>query len=380
MTICLGMIVKNEAHILPTTLENICKYIKLDYWVISDTGSTDATKELIYQFFNDRKIPGELIQHPWVDFSTNRNHVIQHAQQKADYMLMFDADDSFVGDLVLPPVLTEDAYLLTFGQGLTYTRPTLFSLKKSWKYVGVLHESLESADSTTRRAFLVEGKYHVVSGRTGNRNKNPRKYQDDAELLEKAILTETDEALKNRYIYYCAQSYRDFQDKENAYRMYKIFLDTNGSSMEKYNSCIELARLCFDLNKAEEAQTFLCRTIAYDSERIEGIIMLMERLHTQKNHLLINALYHKCKGYNRRQSHKTFYMPELYDYVLEAFNSVSAPQVGDPASGYECCKKVIMYSKNKTNVSTCLNNLPAFKAFLDKDPAFKAYMETNFKQ
>jgi len=42
-TICLNMIVKNESKIIKETLDNICKYIKLDYWVISDTGSTDNT-------------------------------------------------------------------------------------------------------------------------------------------------------------------------------------------------------------------------------------------------------------------------------------------------------------------------------------------------
>ena len=40
-TICLNMIVKNESKIIRETLVNICKYIKLDYWVISDTGSSD---------------------------------------------------------------------------------------------------------------------------------------------------------------------------------------------------------------------------------------------------------------------------------------------------------------------------------------------------
>jgi glycosyltransferase involved in cell wall biosynthesis len=379
MTISLGMIVKDEAHVILTTLENICKYVKLDYWIISDTGSTDNTRELICQFFNDRKIPGELLQHPWVDFSYNRNQVVQHGFQKTDYMLMFDADDYFVGDFALPSSLTEDAYLLKFGEGLTYTRPTLFTCRKPWKFVGVLHENLES-NGESRRACVVEGKYHIVSGRTGNRNKNPRKYQDDAALLESAILKETDETLRNRYIYYCGQSYRDFQDYDNAIRMYKMFLDTNGSAVEKYTSCIEIARMCFDKNNYEEGQTFLCRSIAYDHERIEGIVMLMERLHHQKNHLLINALYHRCKGYPRNQSHKTFHMPDLYDYVIEAYNSVSAPQVGDMVSGYECCKKVIMYSKNKNNVSTCLNNLPAYKMFFDKDPAFKAYMEARMKQ
>ena len=379
MTLCLGMIVKDEAHVIQSTLENICKYMKLDYWIISDTGSTDATKEIIRTFFTERKIPGELLEHPWVDFSTNRNHVVNYAYQKVDYMLMFDADDYFVGELNLP-VLTEDAYLLKFGEGLTYNRPTLFSCRKQWKYNGVLHENLDAVHHESRKACLVEGKYHIVSGRTGNRNKNPRKYQDDAALLEQAILVEKDETLKNRYIYYCAQSYRDFQDRENAVRLYKAFLDTTGSLVEKYTSCIEIARMCLDMNQFEEAQTYLCRSAAYDADRIEGIVMLMERLHAQKNHVLINALYHRFKGYTHNQSHKTFFMPDLYDYVIEAYNSVSAPMIGDSVSGYECCKKVIMYSKNKNNVTTCLNNLSAYKVLYDKDPAFKAYMESRMKQ
>ena len=38
-TICLNMIVKNEAAIIEETLANITDHIKLDYYVISDTGS-----------------------------------------------------------------------------------------------------------------------------------------------------------------------------------------------------------------------------------------------------------------------------------------------------------------------------------------------------
>ena len=48
-TICLNMIVKNEAHIILETLNSVKKYI--DYWVISDTGSTDGTQTVIKEFF-----------------------------------------------------------------------------------------------------------------------------------------------------------------------------------------------------------------------------------------------------------------------------------------------------------------------------------------
>ena len=50
-TICLNMIVKNESHIIRETLVNICKYVKLDYWVISDTGSSDNTIDIIKSIF-----------------------------------------------------------------------------------------------------------------------------------------------------------------------------------------------------------------------------------------------------------------------------------------------------------------------------------------
>ena len=51
-TICLNMIVKNESHIIKKTLTNIVKYVRLDYWVICDTGSTDKTISIITDFFN----------------------------------------------------------------------------------------------------------------------------------------------------------------------------------------------------------------------------------------------------------------------------------------------------------------------------------------
>ncbi|WEI04112.1 glycosyltransferase [Acinetobacter johnsonii] len=63
-SICLNMIVKNESHIIEETLENICQHIQLAYWVISDTGSTDNTVEIIENFFEKKKIAGEIKHQP----------------------------------------------------------------------------------------------------------------------------------------------------------------------------------------------------------------------------------------------------------------------------------------------------------------------------
>lgn len=51
--LCLNMIVKNEGHIIKNTLIKLLNKITFDYWVISDTGSTDKTKEIILDFFKE---------------------------------------------------------------------------------------------------------------------------------------------------------------------------------------------------------------------------------------------------------------------------------------------------------------------------------------
>ena len=62
------MIVKNESHIIEKTLNNILDNIPITYYVISDTGSTDNTKEIIDNFFKNKKIKGELVNNEWVNF------------------------------------------------------------------------------------------------------------------------------------------------------------------------------------------------------------------------------------------------------------------------------------------------------------------------
>ena len=101
-TLCLNMIVKDEAHIIENTLTKLLNKVKIDYWVISDTGSTDNTKQIIVDFFKEKDIPGELFEDPWQNFGHNRTMALLHAYNKSDYLLIFDADDEICGDFQLP--------------------------------------------------------------------------------------------------------------------------------------------------------------------------------------------------------------------------------------------------------------------------------------
>ena len=68
MTICLNMIVKNEAHIIEDTFDRLLLKIKFDYYVICDTGSTDDTVQIIENYFLKVGIQGEIHEHTWKNF------------------------------------------------------------------------------------------------------------------------------------------------------------------------------------------------------------------------------------------------------------------------------------------------------------------------
>ena len=227
MSICLNMIVKNESAIIRSTLENLTSYVNFAYWVICDTGSTDGTQDIIKTFFNERNIQGELHQDEWKDFGHNRSLALQRAYEskKTDFLLLFDADDAFRGDFKLPK-LDCDRYSCKFGYGRDFTwyRPVILNNRIKWKYFGVLHEYVDCIEPNYQStSSQIDGDYYIEA-RTigGDRNKDDKKYYKDAILLEKALAEETDQGLRARYAFYCAQSFRDCGDLPNGIKYYMM--------------------------------------------------------------------------------------------------------------------------------------------------------------
>ena len=86
-TVCLNMIVKDEAHIINRCLTSVLPLI--DSWLIVDTGSTDGTQTVIREFLSE--LPGELVKRPWLNFAHNRTEALEFACSNADYLLIMDA-------------------------------------------------------------------------------------------------------------------------------------------------------------------------------------------------------------------------------------------------------------------------------------------------
>ncbi|WP_435016236.1 glycosyltransferase [Tundrisphaera sp. TA3] len=234
-TICLGMIVKDEAPVIRRCLESVRPHI--DSWVIADTGSTDGTQDLVRDALGD--LPGVLLQRPWVDFAHNRNEVLDAARPFGSYTFTIDADETLEIDRGFRrPPLVADSYDLTVHYGSTcYHRKQLVRSALPWKYKGVLHEYLTCPEARTE-AHL-PGLRTIVT-HDGARAHDPLTYRRDALLLERALLDEPDDP---RNVFYLAQSYRDAGDLDLAIRNYRRRAAMGGWAEELWYASFQIAAL-----------------------------------------------------------------------------------------------------------------------------------------
>jgi hypothetical protein len=314
------MIVKNESHVIKDTLENICHALNITYYVISDTGSTDNTVEVIKEFFNSKNIKGEIHHDEWKDFGSNRSLALKHAYKKTKYLIIFDADDRFVGDFKMPSVLDKDSYYLRIGTDVVYKRILLVNNHLRWSFMGVLHEFIWCLDKDNKEISndYIEGNYYIESGKTGNRSADPEKYQKDAAILEKAFYEaeKRNDYIRIRYSFYIAQSYRDCNQKEKAIEWYKKRAEFKDWNQEVYFSYFMVGRLYSDLEQYENAVYYWNLAYEADSERLETIYEIISHYRKKSQFNLCLQYYNMIKNNNPDITDKLFVYHPIYDYLL----------------------------------------------------------------
>src|SRR6266567_5123663 len=116
MSLCLVMIVKNEAEVIQRCLASVKPFIQ--HWVICDTGSTDRTREVVREALAG--ISGSLHDVPWRNFGWNRTQALELARGKADYHLLLDADMTLNVSGDFRASLTDGAYLIRYTGPMDY--------------------------------------------------------------------------------------------------------------------------------------------------------------------------------------------------------------------------------------------------------------------
>lgn len=251
----LNMIVRNEAPVICRALQSALNVFggpgELKGVLITDTGSTDNTIQLIKDFCADNKIEHVAVhEDTWVDFATNRTEALLNARHYLtaliartcttiaegaeianSFIVFLDADEEYqlepLGGSaveVVPEEIPHHVNVLSAKVcmgNLRYER--LIGVRAhvtGVRYESALHEYLVVPGMFKQDLPAVTIKVNT----DGHRSQDPDKYSKDVQLLLRALddLSAEDEHLRPRYAYYLAQSYKDSNQPDTARQWYKF--------------------------------------------------------------------------------------------------------------------------------------------------------------
>lgn len=320
-TICLNMIVKNEAHVIRRCLDSVREFI--DHWVIVDTGSTDGTQDVIREHLKD--LPGQLVERPWVNFAHNRSEALEYARGKTDYVFIIDADEilEFDEDFRLEP-LTKDAYLFQMiSGGYSYYKTQLVNNSLNWCFKNVLHEYIYSEEAETED-ILPGVRTHRLPD--GARSRDPNTYRKDALILENALIDEPD---NSRYVFYLAQSYRDANEPDLAIRNYQKRVEMGGWVEEVWYSLYQIAEIKHRMGTdwPEVLEAYLT-AFQYKPDRAGPLYKIGAHYQYLKQYNSAYLFFNQAMSIPFPKDDRLFIEKTLYDYMLPLEYAVTCFYVG----------------------------------------------------
>ncbi|MER5309905.1 glycosyltransferase [Streptomyces sp. NPDC002773] len=326
-SICLCMIVKNEAAVIERCLASVRGLV--DTWVISDTGSTDGTQELIRTALDG--IPGELYEEPWVNFGHNRSLNIAHARGRAGHLLLLDADLVLRQEGPLP-ALTADAYLIRHEGALEYRIKRLVRGDLPWRYEGVTHEYL-----TCDRDHVQENLDALVVEDYADGGSRHDKFERDARLLG----AELDRDPTNpRTVFYLAQTLRDLGRPAEAVALYERRAAMGGWGEEVYYSLLQSGVLRAEAGDWPAAMDALTRAWESRPGRLEACYELVARLRRMGRYRAAHAVVSSVLD-REHPDDLLFTQPWVYRWGLLFEYSITAYWVGDHAASLAACDRLL---------------------------------------
>ena len=363
----LAMIVKNESHVILECLESV--YTSIDYWVVVDTGSTDGTQDIIKKFFEEKNIPGELIQSEWKGFGPSRTEALNYVKGKAEYAWMIDADDYLVGSFKLPEGNDMDSFALRLGrEEFSWWRNQIFKVDSDWEYVGVLHEYAKCNGKEQPIIAKLAGNYRVVARTVGARNVGItaiEKYSRDAETLEKALIEEPDNV---RYKFYLGQSYFDSQQWEKAIEAYMRRVEAGGWPEEVFYSLYRIAISKAMLNRpwGEIMESFLV-AYNYRPSRAEPLYHIAQIYRTKMQMPAVAYVFAKAASDIPFPANDILFVPDaIYNYAILDEVAATAHAAGYPEIGLNACRKLLQDNKiPQTEIQRIRNNMQQYERIIE---------------
>ena len=320
MKVCLNMIVKNETRIIERLLTSVCPYI--DEYVICDTGSTDATKEMITAFFAKRAIPGKIVEEPFRDFGYNRSVALKACDDMtAEYVLLLDADMVFSAT-VSPAQFRQslinsgaDAFHILQGSDTFYYKNMrIVKNHADFSYWGVTHEFVKTPPNIKIHSF---DKGDVFINDIGDGGSKQDKFLRDIKLLTKGL---EDLPNNDRYTFYLANSLKDTQQFDKAIEMYKNRVQIGGWIEEVWYSCYMIGKCYEHLGNMPSAIHWWMEAYNKYPNRIETLYHIVKHHRIAGNQNLAYTFYALADYERKKHTNWTDYLfleRGVYDFKLD---------------------------------------------------------------
>ncbi len=291
--ISLCMIVKNESDSLRRCLNSIKDAV--DEIVIVDTGSTDDTKNIAYEF-TDR-----VYDFVWIDdFSAARNFSLSKASY--DYIMWLDADDVITAEntkklLQLKQTLTADTaviympYATSFDSSdrvtFTYFRERLVKKANNPVWVEPIHEVINIVGKTYFSDIIIE-----------HRKLQPNAVDRNLKIFEKQLAQ--GKKLSTRLKFYYARELMYNNRTQEAIKIFEDFLDSKKGYKENcITACRDLSYCYQKLFDNEKAKLAALRGLLFASDRAEIFCRIGELFLAENK--LDDALFWYQISYNTKK-------------------------------------------------------------------------------
>ena len=358
-TVSLSIIVKNESKVIERMLNTV--YPILDYYVVIDTGSTDGTQDIIRKFFEEKGIPGEVIDHPWKNFEDARNTAMNAVKGKADFGFWIDADEQLIVDSKFNIDYFKQSLMMFDGAhckvqygGQNYFRMQFFSTTYPWIWYGPVHEVLVPQDNSKIQPNIgeAEGLTALVlpDGNSWTSETQQQKYEGHAKILEEYVAN--DPKKDPRWLFYLAQSYRDANTPENQAKAIEWYQkranDNSGFWEEVYFSMLMVASLKgslqYPIHEILEEYIKCGKANIYRCEHIIPLIMHYQSIKEFDIAYIYSSHAMKFAGKSPFPNASLFIDPSIYEWKIYDMHSLSCWYYGrkdEAKSTYKLLEKQI---------------------------------------
>ena len=352
----LSMIVKDEEATIARTLRSVKPFI--DRWVIVDTGSTDATREIIRAEMAG--VPGELHDKPFVDFSTTRNEALDLAGTSTEFILWLDADDELENGKALRAFLARErgaqgpdreAYYVRVRMGITFDSARLLRARSGWRFRGVVHEVLVHADrpAPIHRIADVIIQHHPAADAI---ERSRKRWARDVGLLEKAI---ADDPSDTRAAFYLANTLFWLNRYDEAEKAFIGRIALGGWREELYESRWTLAKIAAAQNRPWlEVQSKYLDAHLFSPHRAEPLHAIATHHDALKQHALTFLFARRGYELPFPKQDTLFVDEDVYTWKMADLVASSAFWIGEFAIGEEAARKAARARLKDTRLQTNL--------------------------